>query len=133
MSAPNTSYDPVEVEALKPEEIDRARDEGGVATTMTLQGTVVKTLVLVGILIAAAAFTWTQTMGVEGGGLKVVDGPLVPGLMIAGALGGFLVALITIFVPRISPFTSPVYAVLQGLFLAGVSAFLEKQYPGIAL
>ncbi|MFD5321907.1 phenylalanine--tRNA ligase subunit alpha [Streptomyces sp. NPDC127098] len=27
MSAPNKSYDPVEVEALKPEEIDRARDE----------------------------------------------------------------------------------------------------------
>ncbi|MGW8375749.1 phenylalanine--tRNA ligase subunit alpha [Streptomyces sp. ODS28] len=27
MSAPNKSYDPVEVEALKPEEIDRAKDE----------------------------------------------------------------------------------------------------------
>src|SRR5690606_8191155 len=27
MSGPNTSYDPVEVEALKPEEIARARDE----------------------------------------------------------------------------------------------------------
>ena len=27
MSAPNKSYDPVEVEALKPEQIDRARDE----------------------------------------------------------------------------------------------------------
>lgn len=27
MSAPNKSYDPVEVEALKPQEIERARDE----------------------------------------------------------------------------------------------------------
>ncbi len=27
MSAPNKSYDPVEVEALKPEEIERMRDE----------------------------------------------------------------------------------------------------------
>jgi phenylalanyl-tRNA synthetase alpha chain len=27
MSAPNKSYDPVEVEALKPEQIERMRDE----------------------------------------------------------------------------------------------------------
>ncbi|UGY90462.1 phenylalanine--tRNA ligase subunit alpha [Streptomyces gobiensis] len=33
MSAPNKSYDPVEVEALKPEAIDRARDEAIAAIT----------------------------------------------------------------------------------------------------
>ncbi len=33
MSAPNKSYDPVEVEALKPEEIERARDEALEAVT----------------------------------------------------------------------------------------------------
>lgn len=39
----------------------------------------------------------------------------------------------TIFKKNWSPLSSPIYALLEGLFLGGVSAFFEKSYPGIAM
>ncbi|MFT4622744.1 MAG: putative YccA/Bax inhibitor family protein [Myxococcota bacterium] len=32
-----------------------------------------------------------------------------------------------------SPYTAPVYALLEGLFLGGISAIFETIYPGIVL
>jgi uncharacterized YccA/Bax inhibitor family protein len=43
------------------------------------------------------------------------------------------VAIITVFKMEWSPVTAPIYAVLQGLFLGGISAMFEMQYPGIAI
>jgi len=40
-------------------------------------------------------------------------------------------ALITIFRPRSAGITAPVYALLEGLFLGGISAVMESSYPGI--
>ena len=53
--------------------------------------------------------------------------------MIGGVFGGFVVALITIFKKTWSPFTAPIYALLEGLALGGISAILESRYPGIAV
>ena len=53
------------------------------------------------------------------------------GLMILGAIGGFIAALVTIFNKKIAQYTVPIYAILQGLFLGGISQFFETQYPGI--
>jgi uncharacterized YccA/Bax inhibitor family protein len=90
---------------------------------MTLGGSVAKTAILVVILLVAAGITWSQaTAG---------DTTLAYGLMIAGALGGFLIALVTIFVPRFSPVTAPIYAALEGLFMGAISAIFETQYAGI--
>ena len=44
-----------------------------------------------------------------------------------------LMAMITIFKPAISPYTSPLYAVAQGFFLGGVSALFENMYPGVVV
>jgi len=44
------------------------------------------------------------------------------GLLAVGAIGGFITALVTIFVPKISPITAPIYAALEGLVL-GPSRF----------
>jgi len=52
---------------------------------------------------------------------------------LVGAIGGFVVALITIFNKTWSPFTAPVYAILEGLFLGGLSSFMERFYPGIVI
>jgi uncharacterized YccA/Bax inhibitor family protein len=41
--------------------------------------------------------------------------------------------LITIFRKTAAPITAPIYAVLEGLFLGGISALLEYSYPGIVL
>ena len=53
--------------------------------------------------------------------------------MIGGAIGGLIMALITIFKKQWSPLTAPIYALLEGLFLGGISAFFERSYPGIAV
>ena len=54
-----------------------------------------------------------------------------PGLMIVGGIGGFIVAMITIFKRHLSPITVPIYAALEGLMLGGVSMMFEQLYPGI--
>jgi uncharacterized YccA/Bax inhibitor family protein len=97
---------------------------------MTLQGSVLKTSVLVALLLVTGAYTFTQfNAGVDGvaGALE-----LAYGLGIAGVIGGLITALITIFVPRVSPFTAPLYAACEGLFLGMISGVFNKQYPGIA-
>jgi uncharacterized YccA/Bax inhibitor family protein len=91
---------------------------------MTLQGTVNKTGVLLLCVVAASAWTW---------GLAHSPAPeaMYP-WMIGGLLGGLVVALVTIFKKNWAPFTAPLYALLEGLVLGGISAFFEKSYPGIA-
>jgi uncharacterized YccA/Bax inhibitor family protein len=53
--------------------------------------------------------------------------------MIGGIIGGLVVALVTIFKKTWSPFTAPMYALLEGLALGGISAIFEKTYPGVAI
>jgi uncharacterized YccA/Bax inhibitor family protein len=94
---------------------------------MTLQGTVVKTFLLLIILIVPAVYTWS---------LMLPEATTVPtsvyGLLLVGTIGGCITAFVTIFAPRVAPYTAPLYAALQGLVLGGVSAFFETVYPGIA-
>ncbi|MBF0473054.1 MAG: Bax inhibitor-1/YccA family protein [Nitrospirae bacterium] len=51
--------------------------------------------------------------------------------MIGGAIGGFIVALVTMFKKEWSMFTAPVYAILEGLFIGGISATFEAKFSGI--
>ncbi|HTZ47788.1 MAG TPA: Bax inhibitor-1/YccA family protein [Verrucomicrobiae bacterium] len=92
---------------------------------MTVQGTVNKTGLLLLFVVVAAAWTW---------GLSHSETPEAAyPWMLGGALGGFIVALITIFKKTWSPITAPIYALLEGLFLGGISAIFERSYPGIAI
>jgi uncharacterized YccA/Bax inhibitor family protein len=93
------------------------------ADPMTLQGTVNKTGLLLLCLFASAAWTWSRA----GAGEEI--GPLV----LIGALGGFVTALVTVFKKGWSPITAPVYAVLQGLLIGGISVMLDRQFHGIAI
>ena len=54
-------------------------------------------------------------------------------IAIGGAIGGLVFALITMFKKEWAGVTAPVYAVLQGLFLGGISAIFEAQFPGIVI
>jgi uncharacterized YccA/Bax inhibitor family protein len=93
--------------------------------TMTVQGTVNKTGLLLLFVVAAAAWTW---------GLSHSETPEAAfPWMIGGLIGGFVVALVTIFKREWSPVTAPIYALLEGLLLGGISAIFEKSYPGIAV
>lgn len=119
--------------------LDRARSEADVYdgrnATMTVGGTAGKTLVLCGILLAAAFFTWSQVLGQAPDGTgRFADnyGNAVP-WMAGGLIGGLVLGLWTTFVPRMAPYTAPLYAACEGLFLGGVSALFEMRFPGIAL
>src|SRR5947209_18448566 len=99
----------------------QARSDGFSTGAMTVQGAAIKTLILVGILLAAAAFTWSQclqTVTREFSGTTVTTfaptGSAVAFLMI-GAIGGAVVALIPVFSPRAAPVTAPLSARLARL------------------
>lgn len=90
---------------------------------MTIQGTVTKTALLLAVVVAAASVTWNQF---------IQENPIVSTLMYGGLIVGAIVGIITCFKPTWSPITTPIYATAEGLFLGGISAFFETQYPGIA-
>ena len=89
--------------------------------SMTISGTVYKTAFSLLLLMTASLFTWNLPAG----------DPRSSGLMIVGMLGGFVLALVTIFKQHLAKYTVPAYAILQGLALGGISKFFETMYPGI--
>ena len=99
---------------------------GGVAASqaMTVQGTVNKSLMMFGLLLLPALYTYTL---VDPAG----EGMGIPALSLGGAIGGFIVAMFTIFRPQFSNITAPLYAILEGFFLGGITAVFDSVYPGI--
>src|SRR5277367_3940731 len=107
---------------------EQAFQGAGVATgeAMTLQGTVNKTGVLLMCAIATAAYTWNVFN-------RTQQPDSVMGLAIVGGIGGFIAALVTIFKKTWAPVTAPIYALLEGLVLGGISAMFEMRFHGIAI
>ncbi len=93
---------------------------------MTLSGTVNKSLIMLVLVIAGAFFSWNQALVQD-------NNALLPLLMGGGAIGGLVVALVTVFKKDWAPITAPLYAVLEGLFLGGLSSLLNQAYPGIVI
>ena len=94
-------------------------------TAMTIPGVARKSLGLLVLVVASAAYTWRTA---------AVHGPdAVMGAASIGILGGFLVALFTCFVPTMAPVTAPVYAVLEGLAVGAISFIVNARYHGIPL
>lgn len=91
---------------------------------MTINGTINKIGLLLVLTIAAAAYTWSMVTGDRPGNAGT--------LAIVGIIGGFILAMITVFSPKSSPITAPIYAMLEGLFLGAISAIINTAYPGIA-
>jgi uncharacterized YccA/Bax inhibitor family protein len=101
------------------------RGQVAVGDAMTLQGTFNKTGLLLLCVVVTAAWTW---------GMSHSETPeaALPWMM-GGVFGGFVVALVTIFKKEWSPITAPIYALLEGLALGGISAIFERMYPGVAM
>jgi uncharacterized YccA/Bax inhibitor family protein len=97
-----------------------------VTDRMTLSGTVNKTGILLLCAIATAAWTWHLF-------LPEHDMSAVAPLMMLGLFGGLICAMVTIFKKQWSAVTAPIYALLEGLVLGGLSASIELRYPGIAM
>src|SRR5438105_2483495 len=91
--------------------------------TMTLEGTATKTAFLLALLTLAASWTWQQVAGVN-------PQAVMPWVM-GGAIGGLVLAFVTIFKKEWAPVTSPLYAIAEGLLLGALSALTELRFPGI--
>jgi len=94
--------------------------------TMTLTGTVNKTGILLICVVATAAWSWSRFFHAPA---SDTAWPLVA----IGGIGGFIVAMVTVFKKQWSPISAPIYALLEGLALGGISAVFELRYPGIAM
>lgn len=95
------------------------------SNSMTVRGTVNKTVILLLLVVLPAAWVWRQFF------LAGQNPAAVQGWMMAGLFGGFILSLVTIFKKNWAPMTAPLYAVAEGLFLGGISGIFEKSYPGI--
>jgi len=93
---------------------------------MTLSGTVNKTAMLLALMLITAGWTWGRF-------LETQDASAITPLIAIGGIGGFIVGLFTAFVKKAAPYTAPIYALLEGLFVGGVSAFFEVKFPGIVI
>jgi uncharacterized YccA/Bax inhibitor family protein len=93
---------------------------------MTISGTVNKTGILVICAVATAAWTWNLFLNSR-------SPEAVMPLGLIGAIGGLIVAFVTIFKKTWAPVTAPIYALLEGLVLGTASAVLEVRFPGIAI
>lgn len=89
---------------------------------MTTSGTAMKTLVLLLVTTFAAGVVWTSN-----------DQAQWRTAMMIGVIGGLVMALATTFKPQWAPITAPLYAVLEGMALGGISAVYNLAYKGLPI
>ena len=99
------------------------RPAAGPAETgrMTFDDVIVKTAICLAAVVVGAAVTLTVSLS------------LASMLMIVGALGGFVLAMVNTFKKQPSPALILAYAGLEGLFLGGLTRVLDTMYPGVGL
>ena len=88
--------------------------------TMTVENTIVKTVISFILLLAGAAIGW-------------ITAPAVPLLWIGAAIVAFVLALVNIFKKEPSAPLILAYAAAEGVFIGGISAFYEAMWPGVVV
>ena len=83
---------------------------------MTIEGTVNKTAISLFLLVGAGYLTFNT--------INLV-------LLIGCGIGGFILAIITVYKKEWAPITVPIYAVLEGGMLGGISYMYNSLYDGI--
>ena len=96
----------------------------GYSRPMTLTGVINRSTLLLLLVTGTATGVWAYS--------NSHPSAIYPMVMI-GTLGGFAVAMVTSFKRDWSPVTSPIYAVLEGLFIGGISLVMEQRFPGLVL
>lgn len=95
--------------------------------TMTVQGVVWKTMICLLCVLLTAGWTWMQYY--QSGGNAAAMTPWMYG----GAIGGFVLAMVTVFKKEWAPVTAPLYSLVEGLFVGALSAIMEASFPGIVM
>ncbi len=89
---------------------------GAYSDRMTVSGAVNKSFILLAILMVTGIYSY------------IAFNPL---LMMIGAIGGLIVAIIAAFRRQNANILAPMYAAFEGLFVGGVSAMYAMRYEGI--
>jgi len=102
---------------------------------MTMNGTINKTFAMLLMVIVSASLTWKASLvyNADRHIFELQNLGLVSGLMMLGLIGGLIAAFVTIFKKEWAGITAPIYAILEGLFLGGLSAFVEMRFPGLVI
>jgi uncharacterized YccA/Bax inhibitor family protein len=96
-----------------------------VSGAMTANGTFARTFALFVLVLIGGAIGWSQT------DTSLPDQIEFPAWTWICLIAAFVVAMVCIFKPKMSPFLGPVYAVLEGVFLGAISKVFEAQWDGI--
>lgn len=135
--APSAHSNPVLSERVFGGEDSRpAAAEEGRSAVMTIRGTAIVTAAMTVLLITAAAFGWSMvvvkrvelnadkvTVSISGGSVWVI----------ATILLAFLAVVVGSGKPKLAPFATPIYAVLEGAAIGVVSHLYGARYEGIVL
>jgi uncharacterized YccA/Bax inhibitor family protein len=96
---------------------------------MTIEDTVMKTVLLFAVLLVTAAVGWIVTLG---GSLSPANAQsLSMGPWLIGVIGGGILGLVNAFKKNPSVPLIVAYAAFEGLFVGGISAYFEFIYPSI--
>ncbi len=94
------------------------------SSPMTVQGAVSRTAVLLSLVMVSATVSWNWTTSGQGNSLM---------LTLVGSVLGLIFCMVTVFKKEWSPVTAPIYSLCEGMALGGISATLNRSYPGVAL
>ena len=92
------------------------------ATTMTVKGTLNRFGFLFLMVMATSFYVWNEAS----------VGNSVQGYIMAGAIGGLVLALVLIFKQQWAQYLAPAYALLEGLLVGGISAVYNNAFAKIA-
>ncbi len=94
---------------------------------MTVKGTMQKFGFLFLMVMGTAFYAWKEFS----------EGGQVMPLILTGAIGGLVIAIVLMFKKEWSPYLAPAYALLEGLFVGGISAYYNsvfaEQAPNIII
>ncbi|MGV8882361.1 MAG: Bax inhibitor-1/YccA family membrane protein [Rhodoglobus sp.] len=96
------------------------RPSAPVHEPMTMEDTIVKTVVSFIVLVAGAGIGW-------------ITAEAMPFLWIGAAIVALVLALVNIFKKKPSPALVLAYAAVEGVFIGGISRFFEIQFPGVVV
>lgn len=103
--------------------------EASLQGTMSVRGAINKFGFLMLMVIAGAAYNWHL--------FEQGQSSMVSTLLMVGVFGGLITGIAISFKPNWAGYLAPLYGLLEGLFIGGISAILNaafaEKYPGLIM